>query len=197
MAEHKHGLADINRSRYSGELWSGSPIAQEPVMVLAELASELNTATDFEALQQILARRLRWLLDFARCTLVIRANFEDTEYLVLEVTSPSKAKKIPPQKIPVEQGWSGKVLRDSKPYFIENLAQLSSIISPPKEDWGIAPKASSLMLLPLRIGERTIGSLNFSSYTVWCLFYTVAKSSKFIGYPGGSQVGVNTNLKCN
>lgn len=166
MAENEHDLANINKSRYSGKLWSGSPIAQEPIMVLAELASELSTATDFEALQQILARKLPWLLDFARCTLVIQANSEDTEYLLFEITSPSKAKKIPPQKIPVEQGWSGKVLRDSKPYFIEDLAQLPSIISPPKEDWGIAPKARSLMLLPLRIGEYTIGSLNFSSDTV-------------------------------
>ncbi len=189
MAEHEHGLADINSSRYSGELWSGSPIAQEPVMVLAELASELNTATDFEALQQILARRLRWLLDFARCTLVIRANSEDTEYLVLEVTSPSKAKKIPPQKIPVEQGWSGTVLRDSKPYFIEDLAQLPSIISPPKEDWGIAPKARSLMLLPLRIGERTIGSLNFSSYTVGAYSITWLNLASLLATQVGGQIG--------
>ena len=64
MGEHEHFLASNDRSRYSGKLWSGSPIAQEPLLLLAELASELSTATDFETLQQILTRKLRWILDF-------------------------------------------------------------------------------------------------------------------------------------
>jgi PAS domain S-box-containing protein len=167
MDEHEHSLASNNSSRYSGKLWSSSPIAQEPVILLAELASEISTVTDFEALQRILARKLRWILDFERCTLAVRAESLDTEYLLFEITSPSKAKNIPSQKLPIEQGWSGKVLIDSKPYFIEDLAQLlPSIISPPNEHLGIAPKARSLMLLPLQIGERIIGSLNFSSNTV-------------------------------
>ena len=190
MGEHEHFLASNDRSRYSGKLWSGSPIAQEPLFLLAELASELSTATDFETLQQILTRKLRWILDFDRCTLAVRAESWDTEYLLLEITSPSKAKNISPQKIPIEQGWSGKVLRDSKPYFIEDLTQLSpSIISPPNAHWGIVSEANSLMLLPLRIGERTIGSLNFSSRTAGTYSMSWRNLVSLLSSQVGGQMG--------
>lgn len=190
MSEHEHDLTDTDSSRYSGKLWSGSPIAQEALLLLAELASELSAVTDFEALQQILTRKLRWIVDFDRCTLAVQAESGDTEYLLFEITSPSKAKSISPQKIPIEQGWTGRVLIDSKPYFIEDLAQLlASIISPPNEHWGIVPNARSLMLLPLQMGERTIGSLNFSSNTVGAYSVTWRNLASLLASQVGGQLG--------
>lgn len=204
MAEHEEPKAYTDRAGYSSKLSSGSPIAQEPLLLLAELASELSTATDFEALQQILSRNLRWIIDFDRCTLAVRSEYlENTtsgeksissrlvrDYILFEITSPSKAKNIPPQKIPINQGWSGKVLIDSKPHFIEDLAQLPpSIISPPNTHWGIAPKARSLILLPLRIGERTIGSLNFSSNTVGAYSTRWRNLATLLASQVGGQLG--------
>ena len=204
MAEHEEPKAYTDRAGYSSKLSSGSPIGQERLLLLAELASELSTATDFEALQQILSRNLRWIIDFDRCTLAVRSEYLDNttsgeksissrlacDYLLFEITSPSKAKGIPPQKIPINQGWSGKVLIDSKPHFIEDLAQLPpSIISPPMSVWGIAPKARSLILLPLRIGERTIGSLNFSSNTVGAYSTTWRNLASLLASQVGGQLG--------
>ncbi len=138
MAEHEEQLGGTN-THHSGKLWSGSPIDQAPLLLLAELASELSTATNLEALQRILTYKLRWILDFDRCTLAVRSEYLDNatgngfsigirgkedllfhanptigaertpatssvssqlapEYLLFEITSPSRAKNTPPQK---------------------------------------------------------------------------------------------------
>lgn len=146
---------------------SGQPTAAEGALwLLGELASELSTALDLENLQRILCRKLRWIFDCDRCTLAVWCEPSDTEYLLFEITSPSKAEHIPPQKILLTQGWPGKVLTEAKPYFIEDLTQLSPLVAlPTNAHWGIDLQAGSLMLLPLRTGERTIGSLNFSAKT--------------------------------
>ncbi|HEY9846170.1 MAG TPA: PAS domain S-box protein, partial [Candidatus Caenarcaniphilales bacterium] len=75
-----------------------------------------------------------------------------------------KAQATSTQAIPLNQGWPAQVLATAKPYFLEDLSQLPCAIQPPAEDhWGVAPQAVSLMLLPLRSRDRTLGSLNFSS----------------------------------
>ena len=188
MAEHEEQLGGTN-THHSGKLWSGSPIDQAPLLLLAELASELSTATNLEALQRILTYKLRWILDFDRCTLAVRSE-KLYDYILFEITSPSKAKDTPPQKIPIEQGWPGRVLIDSKPYFVEDLAQLPpSIISPLNADRGIAFKSRSLMLLPLRIGERTIGSLNFSSHTIGAYPTNCRNLASLLASQIGGQLG--------
>ncbi|MBV8883795.1 MAG: PAS domain S-box protein [Chroococcidiopsidaceae cyanobacterium CP_BM_RX_35] len=191
MAEREHLSSDTNRDRYTGKkLCSGSPVAQEPLLLLAELASELSTASDFETLHQILIRKLRWIIDFDRCTLAVWFKPLDKEYVLFEITSPSRAKSTPPQKIPIEEGWSGRVLTDSKPYFIQNLAQLApSLTMPLKAEWGIAPDTHSLMVLPLRIGERTIGSLNFSSTRAGAYSITWRNLTSLLAAQVGGQLG--------
>ncbi len=140
------------------------PIAQETLLLLAELANELVTAPDFEALKQILIRNLRWIIDFDCCTLAVQFEPTDADYILFDVTSPSKTRRTPPQKIPLGEGWPGQVLLDAKPYFLSDLTQLPDLVTPPvKPEWGIASQANSLMLLPLRAQARTLGCLSFSS----------------------------------
>lgn len=191
MAEREHHSSDSNRDRYTGKLWSGSPIAPEPLLLLAELASELSTATDLETLQQILAGKLRWIVDFDRCTLAVRVEALDNEYLLFEITSPSRAKSTPPQEIPIEEGVSGRWSADSQPYFIQDLAQLASSMDLPAivQAWGIAADARSLMVLPLRIGERTIGSLNFSSHRTGVYSVAWRNLTSLLAAQVGGQLG--------
>lgn len=145
---------------------SNNSINQVPLWLLVELANELNTATNLETLQRLLACRLRWMINFDRCTLAVVSQPTDTEYVLLDVTSPSQAKSTSPKKFSLEQGWIGRAIAQAKPYFLSDLTELPSVVSPPlNADIGIVAGARSLMLLPLRVGERTIGSLNFSSHT--------------------------------
>lgn len=63
------------------------------------------------------------------------------------------------------------------------------MMSPLNTDWGIAPKARSLMLLPLRIGERSIGSLNFSSNTIGAYSITWRNLASLLASQVGGQLG--------
>lgn len=139
---------------------------QVPLWLLVELANELSTAKNLETLQRILARKLRWVINFDRCTLAFVSQPTDTDYVILEITSPSKAESTLPHKFPLAQGWPAKAIAQSKSYFLPDLNQLPAPVTAPlNPSIGIAPNTSSLMLLPLKVGERTIGSLNFSSNT--------------------------------
>ena len=80
-------------------------LAQVPLWLLVELANELSTATNLETLQRILARKLRWIFNFDRCTLAIQSQPTDTEYVLLDITSPSKAESTLPEKFSFAQGW--------------------------------------------------------------------------------------------
>lgn len=175
--------------------------ASEGLWLLGELASELTVALDLENLQSILSRKLRWLFDFDRCTLAVWPELSDKEYLILEITSPSKAAKSTPlQKASINEGWPGKVLVESKPYFLGNITQPPPSITPPTNPhWGIELQACSLMLLPLRAGERTIGSLNFSSsrpgtYSVAWLNLASLLATQVGGQLGSILAHQRTNL---
>jgi len=159
MPEHEHPLASPGRTNETST-------DQEILWLLGELASELSTATTFVTLQRILASKLRWIFNFEQCSLALRSEPLKTEYLLFDITSPRIMECNAPQKIPLDEGWPGRVLTESKPYFLADLTQLpDSVIAPTNAGLGIAPQACSLMLLPLKVGERTVGSLNFSSKT--------------------------------
>ena len=162
-AELPLGSPSIDRIPQTLDSQTTDSIANEALWLL-ELASELSQALDLETLQNILSYKLRWIFNFDRCTLAVWPEATDSEYLLFEITSSSSSASTPPQKIPLSEGWPGKILTESKPYFLVDLNQLPPLVTPPKNaQIGIASRACSLMLLPLRTKERTIGSLNFSS----------------------------------
>jgi signal transduction histidine kinase/DNA-binding response OmpR family regulator len=148
--------------------------AAEALWLLGELCGELIKVTDLEALQDLLSQKIRWVLDFDRCTLAVRVESSflgqtlpslDLVYLLVELSSPRKAKATPAQICLLHEGWSGRVLMESKPYIVPDLRALPDDISAnlPYAQFEIAENARSLLLLPLRSGNLTIGSLNFSA----------------------------------
>jgi WD40 repeat protein len=146
---------------------AGVFISNQALWLLGELASELSPALDLKTLQYILSHKLRWIFNFDHCTLAVWPELTDSEYLLFEIKSSSSKACTPPQRIPLSEGWPGRVLTESKPYFLADLTQLPPLVAVPMNaQLGIAPKACSLMLLPLRTRERSIGSLNFSSNTL-------------------------------
>lgn len=167
MTESEPFFDDLSGLVGSNSLLSRGTIAQESLLLLAELANELTTATDFGALKQILTRKLRWIVDFDRCTLAVRFESQKAKYVLYEISNPSQSQSILPLRVSLDEGWPGKALLDSKPYFLQDLTQLPDLITPPpKPDLGLIAQVRSLMLLPLRVGDRTVGSLNFSTTTV-------------------------------
>jgi len=145
---------------------------QEPLWMLAELASQLNSVLDLESLQLVLCRNVRWLFDYDRCTLAYYPAPANSHYQLLDISSPDKVLDFVPQFVPVTHGWLGRVLTEQKPYFVPDLTLPGVYPLPPNAGTGLCPRARSLMLLPLRIGESVVGCLCFSSQATDT--YTVA-----------------------
>lgn len=142
-----------------------SPIIDGPLLILAEMASEFSGTTSINDLQRILSRRLRWLLDFDRCTLAVWAEPTDEHYSLYEITNPKQARQCPPERVALaEGGWPSLVMLESKTYLLDDVVR-PSLLNVPCDGThhGISTQARSLLMLPLRFGNRTLGSLNFSS----------------------------------
>ncbi len=160
-----------------------SPVANELLWLLAELSGELCAATDLMSLQQILSRRLRWLLDFDRCTLSIVEILEDDTaavpriYLMelgLSVDPATQSRSELKSSDLTPTTWPGMVISEAKPFYLSDLSQLPEGLHLPADpELGMCENARSLLLLPLKFGSKSLGSLNFSSRrtntftTVW------------------------------
>lgn len=136
----------------------------EPLWLLAELVGEMNSALDLPQLHVVLARMLRWLLDFDRCTLAIHLD-NTPEYLLLDVTDPTVARNWREARVPLGDGWPGRVLAEGKPCYIADVRDPAILVTLPADpSIGVCDGCRSLMLLPLTIGDRVVGSLNFSAH---------------------------------
>ncbi len=146
----------------------GIETAREPLWLLAEMTSDLNTALDLDTLRLILSRKLRWLLTFDRCTLAYYPNPAEAQYTLFDITSPVQVLNHVPQHVPLTGsgsggGWPGRVLADGKPRYLLDLAHDLAEAEPDAAHIGLCEAARSLMLLPLAIGERVLGVLCLSA----------------------------------
>ena len=139
-------------------------LATETVWLLAELTAELNQITDLDSLYALLRRKLGWLFDYDRCTLALRLDPSLAQFTLVELTRSSRLLRADNPIIPLDDNWPGRVLRENKPFFIDDTQSLPLSQSLPADPTlGLVNAARSLMLVPLLYNNQTIGSLNFSS----------------------------------
>lgn len=141
-----------------GPLPNGAEVAPESIWLLGELAGELSRTQTLDQFQMLLSRRLRWVINFERCTLAIWHHPMDPTYELRELTHPHQARVAGSQLLRFGEDLLSNVLQTARPR-----------LGDPKlgQDWGPEPglidRAQSVLMLPLRTGSQTIGSLNFSS----------------------------------
>ncbi len=141
-----------------GPLPDGAEVAPESIWLLGELAGELSRTQTLDEFQMLLSRRLRWVINFERCTLAVWHHPMDPTYELRELTNPHQARVAGSQPLRFGEDLLSNVLQTARPR-----------LGDPKRgrDWGPEPglsdRAQSVLMLPLRTGSQTIGSLNFSS----------------------------------
>lgn len=141
-----------------GPLPNGSEVVPESIWLLGELAGELSRTQTLDEFQMLLSRRLRWVVNFDRCTLAIWYHPLDPTYELRELTHPHQARVAGSQLVRFGEDLLSDVLQTARPR-----------LGDPKlgQDWGpesgLIDGAQSVLMLPLRTGSQTIGSLNFSS----------------------------------
>jgi signal transduction histidine kinase len=144
-------------------------LASETIWLLGELASELSGAQTLDQIQLLLSRKLRWIINFERCTLAIWHHPAASTYELRELSDPQQALQSGSQWLSFGTDWISNVLQSSKPRLGDPTADpwfeqsLSEYDPSQSTQPGIIEHAHSILLLPLRTGSRTVGSLNLSA----------------------------------
>ncbi|MGF1576143.1 MAG: ATP-binding protein [Cyanophyceae cyanobacterium] len=158
------GVAELAQGGELSHMEGFRHLASETLWLLGELASELSGAQTLDQIQLLLSRKLRWIINFERCTLAIWHHPAASTYELRELSDPQQALQSGSQWLSFGTDWISNVLQSSKPLLGDPTADpwfkpYQSHSTQP----GIIEHPRSLLLLPLRTGSRTVGSLNLSA----------------------------------
>ncbi|HEX2913371.1 MAG TPA: GGDEF domain-containing protein [Chloroflexia bacterium] len=174
-------------------------ISSEVLWLLVETTAGLSATTNLEELQQLLSQRLRWLFDYDRCVLAVRTESDGETFRLLEISMDSSQSSSRHEELeyPLGDNWPGRVLLNAIPYFVDDAADLppadnrEAVLRKPLEpNWGVCPKARSLMLLPLRSGNNVIGCLLFSSVEPYAYSLAWRNLGSMLALHLGGQLGL-------
>jgi PAS domain-containing protein len=137
------------------------PIQAARYGMLSEVVLFIAKTAEVERLLGQLAGKLKWLLDFDRCTLaLVNADDQDYRLQTLLETRPTVAPVTEAVK-PLAYGLAGAVMQSGQPRLVNDLAsiQTTSLEDPALRDGSL----NTVLSLPLEAFGKVLGALTFAS----------------------------------
>jgi len=130
------------------------------VSILSEIVLEIDAARSRDEVFQVLRNELRWILEHDVCFVGL-LNKDRTHYVIRTLSAVADAADINDKLFAVNQGVPGLVIQQQAPIVLDVQAGPTSTES---IDGTLAELGmKSLLVVPLRTGDETIGSLTLSS----------------------------------
>lgn len=129
-----------------------SPAAR--LAVVGELTALINAAVDMREIFQGAILKVHRVLDFRRASVVL-IDDAATHYYLHTLYDREQDGFVPPAGVfPIEQGITGQAIRSGRPIRVDALPGTEGILLH-------EGKRVSAMIVPLHVGDRVIGALNF------------------------------------
>ncbi len=131
--------------------------------LLSELALSLSEASDMEALTREFVPKLKYMIDFNRCTLALLEEDGTTYRLLILLETRQETSQASSDNISLQCGISGKVM------LSEEMCVLDSRGRNWVKQWPIADEAmeggslNSIMCLPLQVSGKPFGAITFGT----------------------------------
>ena len=131
--------------------------------LLSELALSLSEASDMEALTREFVPKLKYMIDFNRCTLALLEEDGTTYRLLILLETRQETSQASSDNISLQCGISGKVI------LSEEMCVLDSRGRNWVKQWPIADEAmeggslNSIMCLPLQVSGKPFGAITFGT----------------------------------
>jgi signal transduction histidine kinase/DNA-binding response OmpR family regulator/HPt (histidine-containing phosphotransfer) domain-containing protein len=122
--------------------------------VVGELTSLINAAVDMREIFQGAILKVQRVLDFRRASVVLIDDTATHYYLHTEYDRARGGFVTREAVFPVEQGVTGEAIRSGRPIRIDSLPATEGILLQ-------EGRRVSTMIVPLHVGDRVIGALNF------------------------------------
>src|SRR5438128_1683552 len=149
------GELDLAAREYRATLQSGTArSAAARLAVVGELSSLINAAVDMREIFQGAIQKVQRVLDFRRASVVL-IDEAAMHYYVHTLYDRAQGGFVPGEAMfPVDQGVTGKAIREGRPMRVDSLPGTEGILLQ-------EGKRVSAMIVPLHVGDRVIGALNF------------------------------------
>ena len=130
------------------------------VITLSEIALQIDASSTREGVLSTLRAQTKWVLDHDVC-FVSTVNRARTHYVIETLSAIADSTELAFKHFPLNQGMPGWVIQHQSPIVIDITAgpAFTETIEGTLADLGM----KSLLIVPLRTGEETIGALTLSS----------------------------------
>ncbi|MEW5958343.1 MAG: GAF domain-containing protein, partial [Chloroflexota bacterium] len=131
--------------------------------LLSEVVLLIAKTPDLNRLLTQAVNKLKWVIDFERCTLALLDDDGQTYRLQTLLETRRAAPRLTKDTIPVAHGLSGEVMRSRQLRLITNLAAAREKL-PPLADPALADDSlASILVLPLQAYGKVLGAITFGA----------------------------------
>jgi signal transduction histidine kinase/CheY-like chemotaxis protein/HPt (histidine-containing phosphotransfer) domain-containing protein len=149
------GELDLAVREYRATLQSGTArTSAARLAVVGELSSLINAAVDMREIFQGAIQKVQRVLDFRRASVVLIDEAAARYYVHTLYDRARGGFVVGEAMFPIEQGVTGKAIREGRPIRVDSLPGTEGILLQ-------EGKRVSAMIVPLHVGDRVIGALNF------------------------------------
>jgi PAS domain S-box-containing protein len=149
------GELDLAAREYRATVQSGTARSSAArLAVVGELSSLIHAAVDMREIFQGAIQKVQRVLDFRRASVVL-IDEAATHYYVHTLYDRAHGGFVPGEAVfPIAQGVTGEAIRAGRPIRVDSLPGTEGILLQ-------EGKRVSAMIVPLHVGDRVIGALNF------------------------------------
>ena len=131
--------------------------------LLSEVLLLIAKTPDLNRLLTQAVNKLKWVIDFERCTLALLDDGGETYRLQTLLETRRTAPQVTEDNIPLARGLAGQVMHSRQTRLIANLAAVREKL-PPLVDPALADDSlASLLSLPLQAYGKVLGAITFGA----------------------------------
>ena len=154
---------DSAKAAATKEAWQIQPARYA---LLSEVVLLIAKATDLDGLLTGAINKIKWVIDFERCTLaLLNWNDEDTYGLQTLMEARRKIPFVSKPSVPVSQGLPGEVMRTRQMRLIRDLSDPDEWQGPCADPAIEDGSLGSVLSLPLQAYGRVLGCITFGAGT--------------------------------
>src|SRR5438132_1160572 len=157
IAETAAALKELEATarEYRATVASGSSRSSAArLAVVGELTSLISAAVDMREIFRGAIEKVQRVLDFRRASVVL-VDESAMHYYIQTLYDKARGGFLPGEAVfPVDQGLTGEAIRTGRPIRVDELPGTEGILLQ-------EGKRVSAMIVPLHVGDRVIGALNF------------------------------------
>jgi signal transduction histidine kinase/DNA-binding response OmpR family regulator/HPt (histidine-containing phosphotransfer) domain-containing protein/PAS domain-containing protein len=131
--------------------------------LLSEVVLLISETADFQTLLKRFVGRVKWVLDFDRCTLALLDSDAQSYELQTLFETRRDVPGVPSTALPLEHGFPGAVMRSRQVRLITDLAAARDEIPLPADPALWDGSLTTILSLPLQAYGKVVGALTFGT----------------------------------